>query len=96
MRAASDWIWETDADGKLTSLPASRLGLRDRGQIRQGLKADLVVLNPSTVADRSTFTEPRRHAAGVDEVIINGKRIVEAGIYRPMAAGRVLRRGGTT
>jgi N-acyl-D-amino-acid deacylase len=85
-----------EAIRKLTSLPASRLGLRDRGQIRQGFKADLVVLNPSTVADRSTFTQPRRHAAGVDEVIINGKRIVEAGIYHPMAAGRVLRRGDTT
>jgi N-acyl-D-aspartate/D-glutamate deacylase len=45
--------------------------------------------------DRSTFTEPRRHAAGIDEVIINGVRVVKGGTYHPVAAGRVLRRGGT-
>jgi N-acyl-D-aspartate/D-glutamate deacylase len=84
-----------EAIRKMTSQPASRLGLRDRGQIRKGFKADLVVLDPSKIMDRSTFTEPRRHAAGVDEVIINGVRVVKGGTYHPVAAGRVLRRGGT-
>jgi N-acyl-D-aspartate/D-glutamate deacylase len=82
-----------EAVRKMTSLPAERLGLRDRGSIREGFKADLVVFDPRTVADRSTFNEPRRMAAGIDEVLINGRRVVSGGEFRPQPAGRVLRRG---
>ncbi len=85
-----------EAVRKMTSLPASRLGLADRGLIREGLKADLVVLEPSLVGDRSTFSEPRRHAAGIEEVLINGTRVVAGGAFRPAPAGRVLRRGERT
>jgi N-acyl-D-aspartate/D-glutamate deacylase len=84
--------WE-EAIRKLTSLPAARMGLRDRGVVAPGRKADLLVLDPKTVGDRSTYREPRRHAAGVDEVLINGRRVVAGGAFRPAAAGRVLRRG---
>jgi N-acyl-D-aspartate/D-glutamate deacylase len=82
-----------EAVRKMTSLPAERLGLRDRGKVREGFKADLVVFDPGTVADRSTFTDPRRHAAGIDDVLINGRRVVSGGEFRPQPAGRVLRRG---
>ena len=82
-----------EAVRKMTSLPAERLGLRDRGKIREGFKADLVVFDPRAVLDRSTFTDPRRHAAGIDDVLINGRRVVSGGKFRPQPAGRVLRRG---
>jgi N-acyl-D-aspartate/D-glutamate deacylase len=82
-----------EAVRKLTSLPAARLGLQDRGRVAEGFKADLVVFDPGTVADRSTLREPRRHAAGIEDVLINGRRVVGGGLFRPQAAGRVLRRG---
>jgi N-acyl-D-aspartate/D-glutamate deacylase len=81
-----------EAVRKMTSLPSDRLGLRDRGRVMTGCKADLVVFDPRTVADRSTFTDPRRFAAGIDEVLINGRRVVAGREFRPQAAGRVLRR----
>ncbi len=82
-----------EAIRKMTSLPAARLGLTDRGRVEAGLKADLVVLDPGVVSARATFREPRRHAAGIEEVLINGVRVVAGGAFRPAAAGRVLRRG---
>jgi N-acyl-D-aspartate/D-glutamate deacylase len=82
-----------EAVRKMTDLPARRLGLRDRGRVAIGCRADLVVFDPETVADRSTFRDPRRFAAGIDEVFINGRRVVEAGVFRPQPAGQVLRRG---
>jgi len=82
-----------EAVRKMTSLPAERLGLRDRGRVQQGCRADLVVFDPKTVADRSTFTDPRRFAEGIDAVLVNGRRVVAGREFRPQAAGRVLRRG---
>jgi N-acyl-D-aspartate/D-glutamate deacylase len=82
-----------EAVRKLTSLPGARLGLRDRGVVAPGKKADLVVFDAAAIADRATFREPRRPAAGIDEVIINGRRVVAGGVFRPTPAGRVLRRG---
>ncbi|MGH9750242.1 MAG: N-acyl-D-amino-acid deacylase family protein [Candidatus Polarisedimenticolia bacterium] len=82
-----------EAIRKMTSLPAARLGLGDRGVVAPGRRADLLVIDPARVADRSTFREPRRPAEGIDAVVINGRPVVEAGRFRPSAAGRVLRRG---
>jgi N-acyl-D-amino-acid deacylase len=82
-----------EAIRRMTSLPADRLGLAGRGRIREGGLADLVVLDPRIVGDRSTYEEPRRFAAGIDEVLINGVRVVAAGEYRPSPAGEILRRG---
>ena len=81
-----------EAVRKMTGLPAQRLGLKDRGRVAIGCRADLLVFDPAIVADRSTFRDPRRFAAGIDEVLINGRRVVEGGVFRPQAAGRVLRR----
>lgn len=61
-----------DAIRKMTSLPASRMGLDDRGLIKEGYFADLVLFDPATVADKATFTDPHQHATGINYVIING------------------------
>jgi N-acyl-D-amino-acid deacylase len=76
----------------LTSLPAQILGLRDRGRIAEGLKADLVVFDPATVRDRATFFEPFQYSEGINYVLTNGTLVVDGG--RPTAAkpGRVLGR----
>jgi N-acyl-D-aspartate/D-glutamate deacylase len=81
-----------EAVRRMTSLPARRLGLEDRGRIASGCRADLVVLDPATVTDRSTLEDSRRMPAGIDDVFVNGRRLVAAGAYRPVAAGEVLRR----
>jgi hypothetical protein len=76
---------------KMTGMPARRLGLADRGLLVPGMKADVVVFDPRTVADRSTATDPQARPAGIDHVFVNGVAVVEAG--RPTGArpGRVLR-----
>jgi N-acyl-D-amino-acid deacylase len=76
---------------KMTGMPARRLGLTDRGLLRPGMKADVVVFDPRTVLDRSTATRPQARPAGIEHVFVNGIAVVEGG--RPTAArpGRVLR-----
>lgn len=76
---------------KMTGMPARRLGLTDRGLLRPGMKADVVVFDPRTVLDRSTAEEPQARPAGIEHVFVNGVAVVEEG--RPTAArpGRVLR-----
>jgi N-acyl-D-amino-acid deacylase len=73
-----------------TSLPAQILGLRDRGLIREGLAADIVVFDPKTVRDTATFSEPHRHAQGIEFVLVNGKPVVDATRLTGALAGRVL------
>ncbi len=84
--------WE-EAIRKMTSLPAARLGLRDRGVLREGAWADLVVLDPATVADRATFEEPHRYPTGILHVFVNGVQTIRHGEHTGAAAGQVLRRG---
>ena len=81
-----------DAIRSSTSLPAQILGLRDRGVIRAGLVADVVVFDPAKVQDNATFVDPHQHSTGVELVLVNGVPVVEAG--RPTGArpGRVLTR----
>lgn len=66
-----------EAVRKMTSLPAEQFGLRDRGVIREGHKADIVVFDPAVVADMATYAKPRRVARGVSCVIVNGKPTIE-------------------
>jgi N-acyl-D-amino-acid deacylase len=82
-----------EAIRRMTALPAARLGLADRGMVREGFRADLLVIDAGRVGARSSFGEPRLPAVGIDEVLINGVRVVEAGRFVPAPAGRVLRRG---
>jgi N-acyl-D-amino-acid deacylase len=81
------------AVAKLTSVPAARIGLRDRGSIREGALADLVVFDPDTVADVATYAEPAQHPAGIEHVIVNGRAAVLAGQETGDRPGRLLRRG---
>src|SRR5436190_23428601 len=66
------WLSLTEAVRKMTSLPAWRLGLKDRGLIRPGYKADLVLFDPAQVIDRSTFPQPRLISSGIRNVFVNG------------------------
>ena len=77
---------------KMTAQPAARMGLRDRGVLAEGKRADVVVFDPATVADRATFEAPHAYPAGIPWVIVNGKVAVEHGRFTGARAGRVLRR----
>jgi N-acyl-D-amino-acid deacylase len=81
-----------EAVRKMTSLPAARLGLHDRGLVKRGMKADVVIFDPERVRDAATFEQPEQYAEGIEWVFVNGTAVVEAG--RPTGArpGRVLRR----
>jgi dihydroorotase/N-acyl-D-amino-acid deacylase len=79
-----------EAVRKMTSLPAVRLGLADRGLVRPGMKADLVVFDPATIRDRATFEDPHAYAEGVAFVLVNGIVVVEEGRLSGMRPGRVL------
>ena len=79
-----------------TSLPARIMGLRDRGEIREGYWADLVVFDLETITDRATVFEPHQHAKGIDHVLVNGELVVQDGEILFELPGRVIhsRRGG--
>ena len=78
---------------KSTSAVAARLGIQDRGLLREGMKADIVIFDPATVADRATYIRPHVIAAGVREVIVNGLSVVHQGEVTGARAGQVVRRG---
>jgi dihydroorotase/N-acyl-D-amino-acid deacylase len=75
---------------KMSAFPAQRLGLADRGVLKQGLKADLAVFDPARVADTATFEKPHSYAAGVSLVVINGEVVFETGAMTQARPGRVL------
>jgi len=81
---------------KMTSLPADRLGLADRGRLAEGAFADIVVLDPATVADTATYADPHRFPVGIDAVLVNGVLAVDRGSHTGAMAGRVLRRGSAS
>jgi N-acyl-D-amino-acid deacylase len=83
-----------EAVRKMTSLPASRMSLKDRGRIAPGMKADLVLFDPATVIDRSTFEEPRKLSEGIELVVVNGEAVWSSGKPTGAKPGRVLRRAG--
>ena len=75
---------------KMSAFPAQRLALADRGVLRQGLKADIVVFDPAAVRDTATFEKPHSYAAGVTHVVVNGEVVFENGAMTPARPGRVL------
>lgn len=77
---------------KMTGLPARTFGLRDRGELRAGAHADLVLFDPETVADRADFEQPKQPAAGIDLVVVNGAIVLEAGRETGATPGRFLER----
>ena len=82
-----------DAVRKMTSFPAAKLRLRDRGLLLPGLKADVAIFDPATVADRATYTAPQQYPAGVEHVLVNGRLTVSGGRHLGIRAGAVLRHG---
>ena len=82
-----------EAVRKMTGLPAARLGLSDRGRIKEGAFADLVVFDPDRIADRATFADPHQFPTGIDLVLVNGVVAAEGGRQTEALAGKVLRRG---
>jgi dihydroorotase/N-acyl-D-amino-acid deacylase len=75
---------------KMSAFPAQRLGLPDRGVLRQGLKADIAIFDPARVRDTATFDKPHAYAEGVTHVIINGEVVFENGAMTAARPGRVL------
>jgi N-acyl-D-aspartate/D-glutamate deacylase len=79
-----------EAVRKMTSLPARRLGLADRGILRPGMKADLVVFDPAAIQDSATFEKPLEYPAGIREVLVNGQLVLIEGKRTSARPGRPL------
>jgi len=82
-----------EAVRKMTSLPARRMGLSDRGLLRPGMAADVVVFDPAKIRDVATFEEPNVYSEGVAHVVVNGRVVLEAGRMTDERPGRPLTRG---
>ena len=82
-----------EAIRKMTSFPAQRLGLEDRGLLRDGMRADVVVFDPDAVSAPATRTLPKQHPTGIDFVIVNGELVIASGRHTGALPGRALRRG---
>jgi N-acyl-D-amino-acid deacylase len=80
-----------EAVRKMTAIPAQRLGLKDRGILRDGMKADVVVFDPDTVEARATFEDPKQYPEGIDYVVVNGKLVIDQGVHTGALPGRALR-----
>jgi len=78
---------------KMTGRSARRLGLTDRGLIRAGMVADLVLFDPETVADTATFDDPRRTPIGIPYVLVNGVIVIDDGVRTDDRPGRSVRLG---
>jgi N-acyl-D-aspartate/D-glutamate deacylase len=81
-----------DAVRKMTSFPAQRINLSDRGLLRSGMKADIAVFDPQTVRDRATFEKPHQYAEGFAYVIVNGQVVFEGSAMTAARPGKVLYR----
>jgi N-acyl-D-amino-acid deacylase len=80
-----------EAVRKMTSLPANHFRFTDRGTVRQGMAADLVVFDPATVGDAATFEKPHAYATGIPHVFVNGVAVVKNGQQTGATPGSVLR-----
>ena len=83
-----------DAIRKMTSAVATRLSIHDRGVLKPGMYADVVVFDPATVGDRATFEEPHQLSVGVEEVLVNGVQVLRAGEHTGAKPGRIVRGPG--
>jgi len=78
----------------MTSFPAQKFGLWKKGIVREGMDADLVIFDPDTITDRSTFQEPHQYPAGLPYVMLNGQVVVDQDRYTGRLAGRVVKKQG--
>ena len=83
-----------DAIRRMTSFPAQRMGILDRGLLREGMWADVVVFDPDRVMDRATFLEPHQFPEGILYVLVNGEIVVEDNQQTEKLPGKLLRRPG--
>jgi N-acyl-D-amino-acid deacylase len=83
-----------DAIRKMTSLPAQTFGFRDRGMIREGFAADVVIFDENTIIDRATFDQPNQFPAGISDVIVNGEPVLANGVMTGARPGMPLRGPG--
>jgi N-acyl-D-amino-acid deacylase len=75
---------------KMASMPAAKLGLKDRGTLKQGNFADIVVFDPATIADKATYTEPEQYSTGIDYVVVNGRVVLDHDNHTGALPGKVL------
>ena len=80
-----------EAIRKITSYPAQRLGIPDRGLLREGAKADIVVFDSKSIKAHATRQNPKQYSTGIDYVIVNGKIVMDQGKHTGVLAGRALR-----
>jgi N-acyl-D-aspartate/D-glutamate deacylase len=85
-----------DAVRKMTSLPAQVLGLKDRGLLREGYRADIVVFDPDTVADLATYDNPKQYPKGIEYVLVNGAVVIDDGHHTGARPGTVVYGPGKT
>lgn len=81
-----------EAVRKMTSFPAQKLRLKDRGLIKKGMWADINIFNPDKIIDKATFTDPHQYPEGIEYVMVNGKIVIEKSEHTKKMAGKVLRR----
>jgi N-acyl-D-amino-acid deacylase len=82
----------SEAVRRMTSLPASNVGIDRRGLLKQGYYADVTVFDPATIQDHATFENPRQLATGVSEVFVNGTEVIHNGVHTGAKPGRVIKR----
>src|SRR5262245_17960384 len=80
----------TEAVRRLTSLPATNLGLNHRGLLQRGMFADIVIFDPQTIADRATFENPHQYSTGVRDVFVNGQQVLKNGQHTGAKPGKAL------
>jgi N-acyl-D-amino-acid deacylase len=80
-----------DAIRRMTSLPARTFGLKDRGLIKEGMAADLVIFDPARVADKATYAKPHQYSEGFDYILVNGQLAVDDGKLTFTRSGQTLR-----
>lgn len=88
------WLGLEDAVRRMSGFPAARFDLADRGLLRPGLAADLVVFDPATIQDQGTYESPRLAPVGIEHVLVNGTPVVWQGRLTAERPGRLVRRGG--
>jgi len=79
-----------EAIRKMTSMPASRIGIKDAGIILVNKRADIVVFNPLTIKDKATFEKPHQYPEGIEYVIVNGEIVVDCGIITGKLPGKII------
>jgi len=79
-----------DAVRKMSGFPAERLKIWDRGLLRPGMKADIIVFDPATVADKAEFDKPHQYSVGVRDVMVNGRLVLQNGAVTAARPGKVL------